>query len=313
MKNTTFFILASIILFSCGESNNYSNFSNQIEYNPADTTLFFYGKDAGLLENDDIQEASGLVVSRKYPNYLWTHNDSGGKAVLYLIKNNGESIAELKLKHIEARDWEDIAIGLNKKDSTNYIYIAEMGDNKEKYDMNYLYKIKEINLKKSKKKKTYKYSDDEIETLSFVYPDGQRDAECLLFDPITEDIFIVTKREENVHFYAYRYPRSTSKVDTLEKISTLPFYKINAGDISVDGMEVLLKDYDNIYYWKREVNQSIDELLQTEPTLIPYEKEPQGEAIAWTFNVDGFYTLSEEKDDIPARLYFYEKKQNKAN
>lgn len=309
MKNTTILIFLSAVLFSCGEHRNYTDSYDETDISlVVDSTLFFYAIDAGLIENDDIQEASGLVASRKYPNYLWTHNDSGSKAILYLINENGESICELKLKDIDARDWEDIAIGFNKKDSTNYIYVAEMGDNKEEHEMNYLYKFKEIKLKTSKKKKTYKYSDDDIETLSFVYPDGPRDAECLLFDPITEDIFIVTKREDNVHFYAYRYPQSLNKVDTLEKISTLPFYKINGGDISPDGMEVLIKDYDNIYYWKRQAGESIDELLQTEPILLPYKQEPQGESIAWRMEGDGFYTLSEERDDIPARLYFYERK-----
>jgi len=44
-------------------------------------------------------------------------------------------------------------------------------------------------------------------------------------------------------------------------------------------------------------------------TRLPYGKEPQGEAIAWDTEGKGFYTLSEERKQIPAKLYFYPRKK----
>ena len=47
---------------------------------------------AGRLENDNINEASGLARSQREPGVLWTMNDSG-KPLLYAIgKDGGERI-----------------------------------------------------------------------------------------------------------------------------------------------------------------------------------------------------------------------------
>lgn len=36
-----------------------------------------------------------------------------------------------------------------------------------------------------------------------------------------------------------------------------------------------------------------------------YENEPQGEAVCWDTGSTGYYTVSEELEGIPTRLYFY--------
>ena len=42
-------------------------------------------QDCGLIEYDPIDEASGIAASRKNPNVLWTHNDSGDGPLLYAL------------------------------------------------------------------------------------------------------------------------------------------------------------------------------------------------------------------------------------
>jgi hypothetical protein len=92
--------------------------------------------------------------------------------------------------------------------------------------------------------------------------------------------------------------------------SKLPFSRIVAADISIDGSELLLKDYDRIYYWSRKEGQSIPELMNTSPVELPYDREPQGEAIAWQRDGEGFYTLSETMKNYRGRLLFYERKES---
>ncbi|HAS40424.1 MAG TPA: hypothetical protein DCS93_08095 [Microscillaceae bacterium] len=262
----------------------------------------------GVLENDQIDEASGLVASRNNVDAFWTHNDSGGKSKLFLLDGSGRSLGVFKLKGIKARDWEDITLGPGPKEGVNYLYIGEIGDNRAQYDEKKIYRLPEPKVNVDGEPVRQTIDKQQIETIRFKYPDGNRDAEAMMIDPVSKNIYIVTKREERVRVYVASYPQSTTEVNTLQRVGTLDLHKIVAGDISPDGKEVLLKDYGNIYYWKKSGNESIEELLKTTPKRVPYVPEPQGEAIAWGVKGEGFYTLSEERHNVPAELYFYRRK-----
>ena len=67
-----------------------------------------------------------------------------------------------------------------------------------------------------------------------------------------------------------------------------------AGDISKSGDAVLLKTYNSVWYWKRSMGRSIQEVLMETPTRVTtYIREPQGEAVCWDWEDKGFYTLGE--------------------
>ena len=67
-----------------------------------------------------INETSGLAT---YNGYLVTHNDSGGKARLYLFDTLGGQLQQKRIRGIKNNDWEDLA------QDENYIYIADTGNN----------------------------------------------------------------------------------------------------------------------------------------------------------------------------------------
>jgi len=48
--------------------------------------------DLGLINNDSLNEASGLAASRRNPNILWTHNDSGDENRVFAIDANGNHL-----------------------------------------------------------------------------------------------------------------------------------------------------------------------------------------------------------------------------
>ncbi len=262
---------------------------------------FYPAESRGEVENNEINEASGLAAGINNPNMLWTHNDSGGKARIFLIDEHGHFKAEFNLKGIENRDWEDIYSGPGPDANKNYLYIAETGDNKAVHDLKYIYRFEEPKLTDAGREIS------NIDVITFIYPDGKRDAESLFVDPQTKDIYVLSKREQNIGIYKAAYPQSTSKTITLEKVGVIPYFNTVAADITPDGQEILIKTYSTIYYWKRD-GQSIAELLMTEPTFVPYIIEPQGESIAWKKDGSGFFTLSEEPREIEAVLYFYRKR-----
>ena len=91
----------------------------------------------GEIEYNIINEASGIVASRKNPNIFWTHNDSGDKNRIYVFNYTGKHLGEYYLNDCNARDWEDIAIGPGPEDNSDYLYVGEIGDNHSKYNTKY--------------------------------------------------------------------------------------------------------------------------------------------------------------------------------
>ena len=139
-------------------------------------------------------------------------------------------------------------------------------------------------------------------------PDGIKNAESLLIDPLTKDIYIVSK-ESAATIYVAPYPQDLTKINTMKKVAVLPLSTLTAGDISPDGNEVLLKNKSFICYWKKSSNESIIELFKKTPTLVPYTIEQQGEAVCFASDRSGYYTTSERPDaTVNQPLYFYRRK-----
>lgn len=74
------------------------------------------------MADENLQELSGMVASRRYRGVLWAHSDSGNEPILYALDAGGGSHA-IPLEEVTLRDWEAIALS----DST--LYITEMGNN----------------------------------------------------------------------------------------------------------------------------------------------------------------------------------------
>ncbi len=294
-------------LFSCGKGQQ----ANPKPGNPA--PLFSEPIDQGAITNLAINEASGLAASHKNPEGLWVHNDSGSKPLLFLLNTQGETIATFYVAGATNRDWEDIAVGPGPAEGESYLYVGEIGDNQAVYPSYTIYRIPEPVV--TERNKTQVDTLRQTEAIAFVYPDGKRDAETLMIDPLTKDIYVISKRDEYENIYRAAFPQTTSSTITLEKTGTLPFRiggmleQIVGGDISADGEQILLKSYVQVFYWKRKNDAvSITELLQEKPLLLPYNVEPQGEAIGFETDGNGYYTLSEKQGGAQPHLYYYPKK-----
>lgn len=259
--------------------------------------------ETGLLQNRQINEASGLDASWINADVLWTHNDSGDQNRIFAIDTQGNDLGTFYLAGVSNRDWEDIAVGPGPQNNQSYIYVAEIGDNQAVYDIKYIYRIPEPLVKR--KALPVDTTLDEVVTVAFRYPDGPRDAETLMVDPLSRDLYIVSKREEQVGVYRLAFPQMTDSVSTVEYLLSLPITRVTAGDISDDGLDIIIKNYEQIYYWRRDRQQTVSEALATPPDTLPYVVEPQGEALCWSGDGQGYFTLSEEARGIRARLYFY--------
>jgi hypothetical protein len=264
-------------------------------------SLFSGPKTVSKLENKKIDEASGLAYSRTHSGIMYTHNDSGGDPYLYILDSLGRDRGKIIVSGVNNRDWEDIAMGPGPDPTRHYIYVGEIGDNNAEHQQIKIFRFPEP---KDLKKELIVKS----EILTLRYPDGPKDAETLMIDPITYDIFILSKRDSlNI---LYRAPQSAfgSKKFELEKIMELPFTMSVAGDISFDGTQILVKNYFTVFYWQRNKNESVPDAMSRKPHILPYKPEPQGEAIAFHPSGKSYYTLSEKRFNIEPVLYRYDKK-----
>lgn len=279
--------------------------------------LFTHRQNMGTVENNEIDEASGLVASRQNPGVIWTHNDSGGNNFIYAMNELAQNLGIYTINGAVNRDWEDIAIGKNPTSGADEIYLADIGDNRLTNTVKQIYVVSEPVVSPTQTPEAVELTLSH--TISFTYPENLNyDAETLLFDQRNNTFFVVTKRhpgaEENYDkIFSIEYSVTDEiQVATFVGNVELPLdeivhYGATGGDISPDGNFILIKNYQNIYMWERK-NLTIQDALIQPALEVPYIMEPQGEAVAWRYDGNGYFTVSEEYGEIPAVLYFYSKK-----
>jgi len=316
MRTTIFFRCISVLcilpILCCGQQDKNGDIIPSDD-NEIVKTRFGFPKNKGTLQGDEINEASGLVSSNINENALWVHNDSGNQPLLFLLDTGANIKQRYFLEGVENRDWEDMALGPGPNPDLSYIYLGEIGDNSLAHQQKIIYRFAEPTFTESDKAID---TVRNIEVLRFVYEDQRQNAEALLVDPATQDIYIIAKRDgeptlynlANVTFNTQE-PLIAKAVGTLRIQGAGLLSLVTASDVSRDGKEVLVKTYGKIYYWYRENTEiSLADLLLSEPDTIRYEPEPQGEAIAFSISPDGFFTLSEKNFGQKPILYFYPRK-----
>jgi len=269
---------------------------------------FAAGQSVGRLQSPLISEASGMAASRKNPGILWTHNDHGHAGRLYAIKTTGELVTSYIVMGAASRDWEDIAIGPGPDPNEHYIYIGDIGDNNAKRQTVVVYRVVEpaVDVNAAGPSKLLRGA----ETIELRYPDGARNAETLLLDPVTKDIYIVSK-ENKTKVYRAGYPQSTSEVTTMEKVAKIDLGTAVGGDISQDGTMIIIRGYFSARLWSRPAGGTVADAISKAGCRIPLVFELQGEAICFDAENRGYFTTSEHK--YQPMYYFARKAEDKGN
>lgn len=259
-----------------------------------DDNFAFCDETSVVLNIPVLDEASGIAASASFPGSFWSHNDSGGLNHLYLINENGECAGVYQVNGAGSRDWEDICRGAGPEEGVQYLYIADIGDNHAQYPYIVIYRVKEPQIPADDVNVTVQIPDSDVERFEFVYPEGPRDAECLMIDPADKELYLVTKRDFRSWLFRVPLEEGTQGRHSLELLAQMPLNWVLAGDISPDGKRIVLKDFAHLYAWSRTDGESILDAFSRQPQLLPYQIEPQGEAFAWFLNGDGYVTLSEQ-------------------
>lgn len=255
----------------------------------------------GELIDPLLKEVSGIVVSREKGNF-WVHNDSGDGANIYLIDRHAKLLKTFTLEGVNVIDCEDIdRLRIGNK---NYLVLADIGNNLGKRTWASLYVFPEPSICDSTL-----ISKKDIKTIFVKFPGQKRlDAEAIMVDPQDNMLYVVSKREFRSTVYsAPVFANTKQQYFTLSKTAELPFTFATAAAIDPAGKEMLIKNITTIFYWKKKSGKSWAEAFQRKPIEIPYAVEPQGEAITFDDESNGFYTLSERPFGLKSYLYYFEK------
>ena len=250
--------------------------------------------DRGVIENSQIGEASGLAAGLIDTSIFWTHNDTGDKNRLFAIDSLGRGTKEFFVPGAQNWDWEAVAITAFGQQP--FIYIGDIGDNDLARSQYTIYRVAEpvqtANTTETAKK------------ILFQYPDGSHDAESLLIDHVTKDIYLITKRENKKRLYRLAFPQAFDKLLTAEFVSEMTFSTgtdvlsyITDGTVAFDNSEIIVKSYLHLYHWRVKKGESIPKALARTPSILPYRLEAQGEAVTFTKNASGYLTLSETSEN----------------
>ncbi|MGY4384168.1 myo-inositol-hexaphosphate 3-phosphohydrolase [Pedobacter sp. UYP24] len=259
------------------------------------------------LVNQELHEISGIAPSLTYGGKFYIHEDSGNSNEVYIIDLNGANLGKLILDGSTNIDWEDITTGPGPVAGKNYVYVADIGDNKASRSAVVIYRFIEPEISVFTAISALHIPVDKI---ILNYPAGSVNAESFLVDPLTKDIYLATKQSGTSTIYKATYPQVINTAITLKPVAKLPFDLLTSGSISADGSEVLLRNTGQIWYWKRESNESIAHLLLRSPQDAPYfRNERQGEAIGFSGDGKGYVTISEIKGYADAKnaISFYKR------
>jgi hypothetical protein len=259
-----------------------------------------------------IDEASGIVESRRNPGIFWINNDSGDGAYLYAVDRQGKTRGVFLVRNAAANDWEDIAYGPGPDGKGDFLYIGDIGDNGKKRTDTIIYRIAEPKIGTATgSKETPLLTAEPTIRRAFRYPDGSHNAETLLVHPKTGIVYIVTKEENGVSS-VYKFPAEPAEwwePNTLTRVGTITITgeqhpypdMITGGEISPDGKKVILQSYLRAYELRLPENTAdFDAIWKTRPTHVPLPLLRQGEAICYSADGKSIFVTSEK---TPAPIY----------
>lgn len=257
----------------------------------------------GKLQSAILNEISGITPSYSNSNSFWVHNDSGGQSSIYLIDYKAQLKTTVDLEDIRLVDTEDIA--MLKLNGSAHILLADIGNNLKDRDTLSLFLFKEPTLDRGQSR--YEVPKDQITEIKFRYKDKLRDAEALFIDPKDNTVYIISKRDfKSTVFKLSLKDVRKEIVHELDPLIELPFTFTTGADIRHDGRYIIVKNLTSVFLWKRIDGQDVVSALQSPYRRIPYEIEPQGEAICFGRDNTFFYTISERPFGLDAYLYKYE-------
>jgi len=243
-------------------------------------TLF---EKTGTFGSGYLNESSGVAVSRARPGVLWTHNDSGDRALIYATNLQGADLGRFRVRGADSEDWEDIALGPCPDDGHENacLYIADTGDNEGNRKRGVIYIVPEPEA--SLETSGTEARTERAHELRVRYPDEPRNVEALAVMP-NGDVLLITKGSRGpVLLFTIPARKTDERSVRLNAVDTLPIYPsrqpgdlVTAAAVSPSGLRLVVRTYLNLYFFELDGDGSWR--LDGRPCGVGL-RQPQGEAV----------------------------------
>lgn len=248
-----------------------------------------------VFKDKRIRESSGLARSLRISNAIWTHNDSGDSARLFLVDvNSGETRNVCKLTNVKARDWEDIAsFQINDRPM---LVVGDIGSNQNDKRLRQLHFLDEPLFPANSKDETLE--TPVWATIEFQFDDGYPDCEAIAVDAASGAVYLATKSKSGKSgvYSLDLATRAGVSRQTARRLAPLHLPMITAMDIHPAGDRMLILTYLSVVEYRRVNDQTWQEALAQKPRfiLIP-SLGKQVEAVCYAAEPNRFHLSSEGK------------------
>ncbi|KOU64027.1 hypothetical protein ADK55_07760, partial [Streptomyces sp. WM4235] len=182
-----------------------------------------------------LTELSGLAMSRRHPGVFYAVNDSGNTNQVFAVDCNttsGRLVATYTVTGVANTDWEGLAIGKDAGGSP-VILVGDIGDNLAGRGEITVHAFAEPDV----------LADASVTPTShrFAYSDGRHDAESLLADPVTGQLYVATKLiGATGKLYKAPLPPVAGQLNTLSPVRSGPVFTTD-GAFSPSGTSYALR------------------------------------------------------------------------
>jgi hypothetical protein len=243
----------------------------------------------GKVDDKTLTDISGMAVGRRSRNVLWIHQ-SGSTSEVIALNRDGTTAKTFELG-IAGSDIQDVAIGPGPAEGVDYIYLGDIGGRRSAISV---FRFPEPRI-------TTSAGVSDLVVIRLAYPDGPHSAQSLLADPISGDLLIATKESHRSRIYraapAQLVADSPSELELLIEVS---FPNASAGDISSDGLLIVLRNETEARMWKRDSSETVDAALRRSGSAVAVvgtPREPDGDAIAFVPDSATYLTVSRDKKE----------------
>lgn len=268
----------------------------------------------GWLNADELNEASGLQASTTHPGDYFVHNDDGVPEI-FVIDQTGADLGVVSIVPARNKDWEDLTSV--PVDGGRWLVAGDIGDNMAQRQAIKLYFFEEP---QPGEKGRYGGRQMLQHRLDLTYPDGPRDCESMAYDPVSQQILLLSKRDKPPRLYAVALATAlTENFAELEFLGSMAALRPptvadrerwqgrtdwisqpTGLDISADGSEAVILTYRSLYRYRRLAGEDWLSVLQSEPEEILGPPGEQNEAVAFSLDGKSVFVTSEQ---LPAALY----------
>lgn len=251
----------------------------------------------GTVEDDALDEISGVAASRRNAGVYWVHNDSENPSIVYGIDERGVRRGWVRFASVSVDDWEDIAVGPGPDAAVSYLFVADTGDNALSRANVQIVRLPEPALPATVPAAPLTLAADVI---TLRYPDRAHNAEAFMVHPTTGDWYLLTKEQNGPSIlFRARKPGAGASTIMLEQLTSLSVVPdlVTAADLSPDGSALAIRTYLSVRVYPI-TGGDVGAALLGPMCRGPLVRDAQGEALAFAADGQSLVTLSE--GDHPA-------------